>query len=65
MYVIIANLKGGNKNKMKHLNRTELKIFVENNFKIYGNDIKKVSYIEYEDRIEYLINEQVLYQKNK
>ena len=50
---------------MKHLNRTELKIFVENNFKIYGNDIKKVSYIEYEDRIEYLINEQDLYQKNK
>lgn len=50
---------------MKHLNRTELKIFVENNFKIFGNDIKKVSYIEYEDRIEYLINEHYLYQKNK
>lgn len=50
---------------MKHFNRTELEIFVENNSKIYGNDMKKVSYIEYKDRIEYLINEYYLYQKSK
>ena len=46
---------------MKNMNRVELKKFVRKYFKEYGNDTKRVSYIIYKDRTEYLINNHYLY----
>lgn len=46
---------------MKNMNRVELKQFVQEYFKEYGDDIRKVSYIIFDDRIEYLINEHYLF----
>ncbi len=46
---------------MKNMNRVELNEFVKKHFKEYENDIKKVSYIVYKDKIEYLINNHYLY----
>ena len=48
---------------MKTMNRIELRKFITKYFKVYGNDIKKVSYIIYKDRIEYLINDHYLFVK--
>lgn len=48
---------------MKHMSRIELEKFIIKYFRVYGKDIKKVSYIIYEDRIEYLINDHYLYSK--
>ncbi len=41
---------------MKNMNRVELKQFAQKYFKEYNNDIRRVSYIIHDDRIEYLIN---------
>lgn len=46
---------------MKNLNRIEIKEFVDKYFKLYGNDIRKVSYIVYDDKTEYLINNHYLF----
>lgn len=45
---------------MKNMNRVELKEFVNKYFKEYGNDIRKVSYIVFDDKTEYLINNHYL-----
>ena len=42
---------------MKNMNRVELKRFAKKYFPQYNNDIRKVSYIIYKNRIEYLIND--------
>ena len=46
---------------MKHMNRVELKRFTRKYFPEYEDDIRKVSYIVYEDRVEYLINNHYLF----
>lgn len=46
---------------MKTLNRTEIKEFTNKYFKIYGYDIRKVSYIVYDDITENLINDHLIY----
>ena len=46
---------------MKNMNRVEIREFTEKYFPLYSGDIRKVSYIVYEDRIEYLINEWYLF----
>lgn len=46
---------------MKNMNRVEIREFTEKYFPQYKGDIRRVSYIVYEDRIEYLINEHYLY----
>ena len=46
---------------MKNLNKIEIKKFTKKYFPQYKNDIRKVSYIIYNDRIEYLINDGVLF----
>lgn len=46
---------------MKNMNRVEIYEFTQKYFKSYGKDIKKVSYIVYEDRTEYLINNHYLF----
>lgn len=46
---------------MKNMNRVEIREFTEKHFPLYSGDIRKVSYIVYEDRIEYLINEWYLF----
>lgn len=48
---------------MKNMNRVEIREFTEKHFPLYSGDIRKVSYIVYEDRIEYLINEWYLFSK--
>lgn len=48
---------------MKNMNRVELKQFVQKYFKEYGDDIRKVSYIILDDRIEYLVNGWYLFQE--
>lgn len=50
---------------MKTLNRIELKEFTNKYFKIYGCDIRKVSYIVYDDITEYLINDHLIYNVKK
>lgn len=54
---------------MKELNEKELKEFVEKYFKPWGKDIKKVTYVEYKNHIEYLVNGHYLFltkkEKNK
>lgn len=50
---IIAR-KGGF--EMKNMNRIEIKEFTNKYFPEYNNDIRKVSYIVYDDCTEYLIN---------
>lgn len=47
---------------MKNMNRVEIYEFTQKYFKSYGKDIKKVSYIVYEDRVEYSINDGVLFE---
>ena len=49
---------------MMNLNRIEIKRFTKKYFKEYGNDIKKVSYIKYKNRIEYLVNGHYLFIKH-
>lgn len=46
---------------MKNMNRIEIKEFTEKYFPEYIGDIRKVSYIVYEDRVEYLVNDGVLF----
>lgn len=46
---------------MKNLSRIEIEEFTKEHFPQYKNDIRKVSYIIYKDRIEYLINNGVLF----
>ncbi len=46
---------------MKNLNRLEIEEFTKKYFLRYKGDIRKVSYIIYKDRIEYLINDGVLF----
>lgn len=46
---------------MKNLNRIEIEEFIKTYFPQYKGDIRKVSYIIYNDRIEYLINDGVLF----
>ena len=46
---------------MKNMNRVELEQFTQKYFKEYGNDIRKVSYIIHDDRIEYLVNDWYLF----
>ena len=41
---------------MKNMNRVELEQFTQKYFKEYNNDIRRVSYIIHDGRIEYLIN---------
>lgn len=48
---------------MMNLNRIEIKRFTKKYFKEYGNDIKRVSYIKYKNKIEYLVNEHYLFIK--
>lgn len=48
---------------MKNMNRVELKQFVQEYFKEYRDDIRKVSYIIFDDRIEYLVNDWYLFQE--
>lgn len=48
---------------MKNMNRVELKQFVQEYFNEYGDDIRKVSYIIFDDRIEYLVNGWYLFQE--
>lgn len=47
---------------MKNMNRIEIKEFTEKYFPQYKGDIRKVSYIVYEDRVEYLVNDGVLFE---
>lgn len=46
---------------MKNMNRVEIYEFTQKYFKSYGKDIKRVSYIVYKDRTEYLINNHYLF----
>ena len=46
---------------MKNMNRVEIEQFTCKYFPQYKGDIRRVSYIVYEDRVEYLINEAVLW----
>ncbi len=46
---------------MKNMNRIEIENFTNKYFPNYKGDIRKVSYIVYEDRIEYLINECIIF----
>ncbi len=46
---------------MKHMNRIEIEKFTDKYFPNYKGDIRKVSYIVYQDRIEYLINNHYLF----
>ncbi len=48
---------------MKNMNRVELKQFTKKYFKEYNNDIRRVSYIIYDNRIEYLVNGWYLFQE--
>ncbi len=50
---------------MKNLNRIEIKEFTNKYFKEYKEDIRRVSYIIYEDKIEYLVNENYLFTVEK
>lgn len=42
---------------MKNMNRIEIQKFTKKYFPNYIGDIRKVSYIEYDNVIEYLIND--------
>ena len=46
---------------MKNLNRVEILEFTKKYFPEYIGDIRKVSYIVYENRVEYLVNGAVLF----
>lgn len=46
---------------MKNMNRVELEQFAQKYFKEYNNDIRRVSYIIHDDRIEYLVNDWYLF----
>lgn len=46
---------------MKNLNRLEIEEFTKKYFPQYKGDIRKVSYIIYKDRIEYLINGGIIF----
>lgn len=50
---------------MKQLNKVELERFIKKYFKAYGDDIKKVTYFIYSNRIEYLINDHYIFTKIK
>lgn len=47
---------------MKNMNRVEIEQFTNKYFPYYKGDIHRVSYIVYEDRVEYLINNAILWQ---
>lgn len=47
---------------MKNMNRIEIEEFTEKYFPKYIGDIRRVSYIVYEDRVEYLVNSGVLFE---
>lgn len=47
---------------MKNLNRAEIEQFTNKYFPHYKGDINRVSYIVYEDRVEYLVNDGVLFE---
>lgn len=49
---------------MKNMNRIEIEEFTEKYFPQYKGDIRRVSYIVYEDRVEYLVNGWFLFVKN-
>lgn len=46
---------------MKNMNRVEIEQFTKKYFPEYIGDIHRVSYIIYEDSVEYLINGCVLF----
>ena len=46
---------------MKNMNRVEIERFTNKYFPYYKGDIYRVSYMVYEDRVEYLINGGVLW----
>ena len=48
---------------MKNLNRIEIEEFTDKYFPNYKGDIRKVSYVIYEDREEYLINNYYIFVK--
>lgn len=47
---------------MKNLNRIEIEQFTNKYFQCYKGDIHRVSYIVYEDRIEYLVNDWMIFE---
>lgn len=49
----------------KQLKEKALERFIKKYFKKYGNDIKKVTYFIYGNRIEYLINDHYIFIKRK
>ncbi len=50
---------------MKNMNRYEIEEFANKYFKVYGTDIRKVSYIIYDDIIEYLVNDHYIFSIKK
>lgn len=46
---------------MKNMSRIEIEEFTDKYFPQYKGDIRRVSYIKYKDRIEYLINNHYLF----
>ena len=50
---------------MKELNEKELNEFVEKYIKPWGKDIKKVTYVEHKNHIEYLVNGHYLFVTKK
>ena len=55
----ILSLKGDF--EMKNMNRLGIEEFASKYFLQYKGDIRKVSYVIYDDKIEYLINNHYLY----
>lgn len=46
---------------MKNMNRMEIEVFTDKYFNEYKGDIRRVSYVIYENRTEYLINGHYLF----
>lgn len=47
---------------MKNMNRVEIEQFTKKYFPEYIGDIHRVSYIVYNDRVEYLINDWMIFE---
>ena len=47
---------------MKNMNRVEIEQFTKKYFPEYIGDIHRVSYIVYDDRVEYLINDWMIFE---
>lgn len=50
---------------LKQLNKDELKCFVNKYFKEWNDDIYKVTLMEHDDVLEYLVNDHYLFQVTK